>query len=229
MFGGTAWTRTTNPDGTPGQWYLHLFDPKQPDWNWDNPEVRAEFLSVLEFWLDRGVDGFRVDVAHSLVKAAGLPDLDLAEVASAGADLEGFFDTGPMWDQDGVHEVYRSWRALLDRYSPDRVLVAEAWVQPLSRLARYVRADEMHQAFNFDYLEAPWDAAEIRARDRHVDGGQRRGRRADHLGAVEPRCGAPCLAPRAARRRPAAERHPGRRTRSPTTSSACAGRAPRRC
>ncbi len=164
VFGGKAWTRTTNPDGSPGQWYLHLFDPKQPDWNWDNPEVRAEFLSVLEFWLDRGVDGFRVDVAHSLVKADGLPDLDLSEVASAGADLEGFFEKGPMWDQDGVHEVYRSWRSLLDRYSPGRVLVAEAWVQPLTRLARYVRGDEMHQAFNFDYLEAPWDASEIRAR-----------------------------------------------------------------
>ncbi len=166
VFGGKAWTRTTNPDGTPGQWYLHLFDPKQPDWNWDNPEVRDEFLSVLEFWLDRGADGFRVDVAHSLVKAPGLPDLDLAQV-SAAAEAEGveaLFDKGPMWDQDGVHEVYRSWRALVDRYSPDRVLVAEAWVQPLSRLARYVRDDEMHQAFNFDYLEAPWDAAEIRAR-----------------------------------------------------------------
>ena len=76
IFGGPAWTRTTDPDGTPGQWYLHLFDSSQPDLNWDNPEVRAEFEDVLRFWLDRGVDGFRVDVAHGLVKAAGLPDWD---------------------------------------------------------------------------------------------------------------------------------------------------------
>ena len=161
-FRGPAWTRITNPDGTPGQWYLHLFDTKQPDWNWENPEVRDEFLSVLAFWLDRGADGFRVDVAHSLIKAPGLPDLDTRQLAGPDADPESFFQTGPMWDQDRVHEVYRSWRSLLDTYSPDRILVAEAWVQPLSRLARYVRRDEMHQAFNFDYLEAEWNAAELR-------------------------------------------------------------------
>jgi alpha-glucosidase len=160
-FRGPAWTRTTNPDGTPGQWYLHLFDTKQPDWNWDNPDVRAEFLDVLRFWLDRGVDGFRVDVAHSLIKAPGLPDMKAAEDT---VDTEGgYFHTGPMWDQDRVHEVYRGWRALLDTYSPDRILCAEAWVPSLSRLARYVRPDEMHQAFNFDYLESEWDAAHLRS------------------------------------------------------------------
>jgi alpha-glucosidase len=187
VFGGPAWTRTTNPDGSLGQWYLHLFDSRQPDFNWENPEVRAEFESVLRFWLDRGVDGFRVDVAHSLIKQAGLPDhtpdphsgvmgfevpaitppeqtvdgnpdpaVDLAAVQDAPSTL------GPMWDQDGVHEIYRSWRAILDEYRPARIMVAEAWVQPLTRLARYVRPDEMHQAFNFDYLEAPWDAAVVR-------------------------------------------------------------------
>ena len=161
-FRGPAWTRTTNPDGTPGQWYLHLFDTKQPDWDWENPEVRAEFLSVLTFWLDRGADGFRVDVAHSLIKAPGLPDLDPRVDDGLEVDTEGLFMTGPMWDQDRVHEVYQSWRALLDSYTPDRILVAEAWVQPLSRLANYVRPDEMHQAFNFDYLETGWDAAELR-------------------------------------------------------------------
>ncbi len=159
-FRGPAWTRTTDPDGTPGQWYLHLFDTKQPDWDWENPEVRAEFLSVLKFWLDRGADGFRVDVAHSLIKAPGLPDLDLR--VDDDVEAEGLFGTGPMWDQDRVHEIYQTWRALLDGYSPDRILVAEAWVQPLSRLARYVREDEMHQAFNFDYLETDWDAAALR-------------------------------------------------------------------
>ncbi len=161
-FRGPAWTRTTNPDGTPGQWYLHLFDTRQPDWDWENPEVRAEFLSVLEFWLDRGADGFRVDVANSLIKAPGLPDIDDRVDDSVEPDTEGLFGSGPMWDQDRVHEIYQTWRALLDGYSPDRILVAEAWVQPLSRLARYVREDEMHQAFNFDYLETNWDAAALR-------------------------------------------------------------------
>ncbi len=159
-FGGPAWTRTTNPDGSPGQWYLHLFDTKQPDWNWENPRVRAEFLDVLRFWLDRGVDGFRVDVAHSLIKAPGLPDMAPAQDVE---DSEGYFHIGPMWDQDRVHEVYRDWRALLDTYSPDRILCAEAWVPSLSRLARYVRPDEMHQAFNFGYLESEWDAANLRS------------------------------------------------------------------
>ena len=161
-FRGPAWTRTTTADGTPGQWYLHLFDTKQPDWNWENPEVRAEFLDVLTFWLDRGADGFRVDVAHALIKAPGLPDQDLRVDNGPDADIEGFFQTGPMWDQDRVHEIYQSWRELLDGYSPDRILVAEAWVQPLSRLARYVREDEMHQAFNFDFLESDWNADALR-------------------------------------------------------------------
>jgi alpha-glucosidase len=162
-FRGPAWTRTTNPDGTPGQWYLHLFDTKQPDWDWENPEVREEFLAILKFWLDRGADGFRVDVAHSLIKAPGLPDLDPRVDDGPEVDTEGNFMTGPMWDQDRVHEIYQTWRALLDTYETDRILVAEAWVQPLSRLARYVREDEMHQAFNFDYLETEWDAAALRA------------------------------------------------------------------
>ncbi|RBM06109.1 alpha-amylase family glycosyl hydrolase, partial [Streptomyces sp. PT12] len=75
IFGGPAWTRTTDPDGTPGEWYLHLFAPEQPDLNWDNRAVHDEFRSVLRFWLDMGVDGFRIDVAHGLVKAPGLPDM----------------------------------------------------------------------------------------------------------------------------------------------------------
>ena len=161
IFGGRAWTRVTEADGTPGQWYLHLFDSKQPDLDWTNPEVRAEFEDVLAFWLDRGVDGFRVDVAHGLVKEEGLPewdhDLELLEgTAAHGA-------RPPMWDQDGVHDVYRGWRRVLDRYDGDRMLVAEAWVEPAERLARYVRADEMHQAFNFAFLTAPWRAADVRA------------------------------------------------------------------
>ncbi|GAA2700293.1 glycoside hydrolase family 13 protein [Micromonospora olivasterospora] len=156
VFGGPAWTRVTDPDGRPGQWYLHLFDPGQPDLNWDNPEVRAEFLDVLRFWLDRGVDGFRVDVAHGLVKQADLANWQEPQEILSGSEADR--PRPPMWDQDGVHEIYREWRRLLDSYPGERILVAEAWVEPAERLVRYVRPDEMHQAFNFEYLQAAWSA-----------------------------------------------------------------------
>ncbi|SDT68721.1 glycoside hydrolase family 13 protein [Actinoplanes derwentensis] len=156
VFGGPAWHRL--PDG---QWYLHLFDVSQPDLNWDHPEVRAEFLDILRFWLDRGVDGFRVDVAHGLIKDADLTDWSAPSVILGG--LEAVGPPPPMWDQEGVHEIYRQWRAVLDGYEGGRILVAEAWVQPEERLARYVRPDEMHQAFNFPYLEAPWLPDGLRA------------------------------------------------------------------
>nr|WP_282945703.1 glycoside hydrolase family 13 protein [Cellulomonas endometrii] len=172
IFGGDAWTRLTpEKHGVDdGQWYLHLFDTRQPDLDWTNPEVRAEFEDVLRFWLDRGVDGFRVDVAHGMVKAEGLPDWDGHVAMIDGAEGEGAADgeptgvgnQGPMFDQDGVHEIYRTWRAVLDEYDGDRMLVAEAWVEPLSRLARYVRPDEMHQAFNFAFLATGWDAPALR-------------------------------------------------------------------
>ncbi|MGB1101768.1 MAG: alpha-amylase family glycosyl hydrolase, partial [Pontimonas sp.] len=155
VFGGPAWTRVTESDGSPGQWYLHLFDASQPDLNWENPEVWEMFRGVLRFWLDRGVDGFRVDVAHGLVKEKGLPDKKLVANPPLG-------DRGPHWDQDGVHEVYRDWRKVLDEYGPDRMLCAEAWVLPLSKMAWYVREDEMNQAFNFGYLATQWDASSLR-------------------------------------------------------------------
>ena len=158
-FGGPAWTRITEPDGTPGQWYLHLFDVTQPDLDWGNPEVRAEFVAILKFWLDRGVDGFRVDVAHGLVKEQNLSDWT-QEVQGFSGDAGGM--RPPMWDQEGVHEIYQEWRAVLDAYPGGRVLVAEAWVEPAERLARYVRPDEMHQAFNFAYLVTPWAAEPLR-------------------------------------------------------------------
>ncbi|MBE1874234.1 glycoside hydrolase family 13 protein [Myceligenerans pegani] len=174
IFGGPAWTRLAprEDDGPAGpQWYLHLFDSSQPDLNWENPEVRAEFEDVLRFWLDRGVDGFRVDVAHGMVKAEGLPDWggkvamvegrDAADLAE-GTGAAGGSNEGPMFDQDGVHEIYRAWHKVLAEYDGDRCLVAEAWVSPMSRLARYVRADEMQQAFNFAFLTTKWDAARIR-------------------------------------------------------------------
>jgi alpha-glucosidase len=156
VFGGPAWTRVTESDGSPGQWYLHLFDASQPDLNWENPEVWEMFRGVLRFWLDRGVDGFRVDVAHGLVKEEGLPDKKIVANPPLG-------DRGPHWDQDGVHEVYRDWRKVLDEYGPDRMLCAEAWVLPLSKMAWYVREDEMNQAFNFGYLATQWDAKALRS------------------------------------------------------------------
>lgn len=159
VFGGSAWTRVTRTDGTPGQWYLHLFDSSQPDLEWQNPWVREQFRDILRFWLDRGVDGFRVDVAHGLIKKKGLPDYTPPKNA---ASMGGHADTPPYWAQPGVHEIYRDWRTLIDEYPGDPVLVAEAWVNPLSELANWVRPDEMHQAFNFEYLSAGWDANEIR-------------------------------------------------------------------
>ena len=160
VFGGPAWTRVTEPDGTPDQWYLHLFDSAQPDLNWENEAVRAEFDDVLRFWLDRGVDGFRVDVAHGLIKAEGLPDF----TPGAGADsMGGAGVETPFWGQDRVHDVWSRWRRVLDVYEGDRALVAEAWVYPLDRMALWVRPGEMQQAFNFAYLMTDWDAAALRA------------------------------------------------------------------
>ena len=171
VFGGPAWTRITEADGTPGPWYLHIFDTSQPDLDWTNPWVREQFIGILRFWLDRGVDGFRVDVAHGLIKAAGLPDYVPPKVAGSmgggTATLEPGIsdepaDSPPYWGQDGVHEIYRSWRRLLDTYPGQRILAAEAWVDPLTRAALWVRPDEMHQAFNFAYLETGWEAAPLR-------------------------------------------------------------------
>jgi alpha-glucosidase len=163
VFGGSAWTRVTEPDGQPGQWYLHIFDSSQPDFNWKNPEVWDEFRRVLRFWLDRGVDGFRVDVAHGLMKADGLPDLVHSAESGGIADALGSPKEVPYWAQPAVHEVYRDWNRVLAEYPGDRVLCAEAWVEPLEKAALWVRPDEMHQAFNFSYLSTPWSALALRA------------------------------------------------------------------
>ncbi|MGK3952054.1 glycoside hydrolase family 13 protein [Microbacterium sp. I2] len=160
VFGGPAWTRVVEADGTPGQWYLHLFDSSQPDFDWSNEEVREEFRRILRFWLDRGVDGFRVDVAHGLVKAEGLPDyIPDPEAGSMGGEEENV----PYWGQEGVHEVYRDWRTIMHEYEGDRALAAEAWLPTADRTAQWVRSDEMHQAFNFPYLQTGWNAGELRA------------------------------------------------------------------
>jgi alpha-glucosidase len=150
-FGGPTWTRT--PDG---QWYLHLFAPEQPDLNWDNDEVRAEFESILRFWFDLGVDGFRIDVAHGMVKDPALPDLGLTEFSVIAHE-----DNHPHWDRDGVHDIFRSWRAIADSYPDPRVFVAEAHVRP-GRLPDYLRPDELHTAFNFDFLKCALEADKLK-------------------------------------------------------------------
>jgi alpha-glucosidase len=152
IFGGPAWTRVTEPDGTPGQWYLHLFAPQQPDFNWDSPEVRTEFEDVLRFWFDRGVDGIRIDSAALLTKDPALPDLGPDE--SPGP-------AHPFSDRDDVHDIYRSWRAIADE-KPGRVLIGEIWLPDAQRTAAYVQPGELHTVFNFPYLSCPWDATALR-------------------------------------------------------------------
>jgi alpha-glucosidase len=154
VFGGPAWTRVTEPDGSPGEWYLHLYAPEQPDWNWRDPATAELMDEALRFWLDRGADGVRIDVAHGLFKADGLPDHD------APHEIEPMRLRGnPLaCDQEEVHEVYRRWRSICVEYSPERVLVGEVNLLP-ERAARYLRPDELHQAFAFAFLAAPWDAA----------------------------------------------------------------------
>ena len=159
VFGGPAWERITEADGTPGQWYLHLFAVEQPDLNWENQEVKDHLEDVLKFWLDRGVDGFRIDVAHGMVKEAGLPDIR-HDVTAAMLGTE----HKPFWDQEGVHDIYRSWRKIFDSYPGDRMGVAEAWVFPASRIARYVRPDELQNSFNFEMLTTLWDAKQIKSK-----------------------------------------------------------------
>ncbi|ROP65263.1 alpha-glucosidase [Curtobacterium sp. ZW137] len=144
-FGGSAWTRV--PDG---QWYLHLFAPEQPDLDWSNLSVRSDFEDTLRFWSDRGVDGFRVDVAHGLAK-----DLSVPYRPSNEHDLP-LDGSDPLYDRDEVHEVFASWRSVLDEYDPPRAAIAEAWA-PAPRRVLYARPTELGQAFNFDLLEAPFE------------------------------------------------------------------------
>jgi alpha-glucosidase len=156
VFGGPAWTRLVAPDGTAGQWYLHLFDPAQPDLNWDDPGVRAEFESILAFWFDIGIDGFRIDVAHGLAKAPGLPDLPERVAGS----VEG--TPHPHWGQAGAHDVYRRWREVADAYPGDRCFIGEIYpgdARPLD----YLVPDELHQVFSFDFMRSSWDAGELRS------------------------------------------------------------------
>jgi alpha-glucosidase len=169
QFGGPAWTRTTDPDGTPGDWFLNLFDSEQPDLNWNHPQVRAEHEDILRFWFDRGAGGVRIDSAAMVCKDPLLPDLTDDPAAPH-----------PYIDRDELHDIYRSWRRVADAYSADsgtaadngvrpggaprtRILVGEVWLPDAERFARYLRPDEMHTAFNFDFLSCPWEPERLRA------------------------------------------------------------------
>jgi len=151
-FQGSTWTRTTDADGTPGEWYLHLFTPEQPDLNWNHPDVRREHEDILRFWFDRGVAGVRIDSAALPVKDPTFPEVP--DRPGPGGH--------PHLDRDGIHDIYRSWRAVADEYDGARVLVGEVWLDDAERFAQYLRPDEMHTAFNFDFMTQPWNAARMR-------------------------------------------------------------------
>lgn len=156
VFGGPAWTRVREPDGNPGQWYLHLFDTEQPDLNWDNPEILDDFEKTLRFWLDRGVDGFRIDVAHGMAKPPGLPDSP-----DLGIEVLHHRDDDPRFNHPNVHAIHRDIRTVIDEY-PGAVTVGEVWVHDNARWAEYLRPDELHLGFNFRLARTEFDAAEIR-------------------------------------------------------------------
>jgi alpha-glucosidase len=143
VFGGSAW----EPDPAPGatDYYLHLFDKAQPDLNWREPAVHAEFASILRFWFDRGIDGFRIDVAHGLYKDPAF------RAGQANA-----------WDQDEVLSVWREWRTISDSYT-DRAFVGEVYLYDMDRVAQYVGARRLHQAFNFVVAKTPFEPDAIRA------------------------------------------------------------------
>ncbi|WP_328358439.1 glycoside hydrolase family 13 protein [Mycobacterium sp. NBC_00419] len=150
VFGGPAWTRVAD-----GQWYLHLFDAEQPDLNWDNPEVFDDLEKTLRFWLDRGVDGFRIDVAHGMAKPPGLPDMSNPDVEMLTSQ-----DDDPRFNHEGVHDIHRGIRSVLDDY-PDAVSIGEIWVFDNEDFAKYLRPDELHMGFNFRLVRADFDAVSV--------------------------------------------------------------------
>lgn len=165
LFGGSVWTQCAD-----GEYYLHLFDQSQPDLNWANSDVQEDFELTLKFWLDHGIDGFRIDVAHGLVKENLDQDHPAPQELSNALrlDLEmdaqersSILSTVPFFNRPGVHEIYRSWRKIFDSYNRDVVSVAEIWVHPPAEAAKYVRPDELSQVFNFDLLTTPFEAKSL--------------------------------------------------------------------
>lgn len=163
LFGGSMWEQVANPDGTPGQFYLHMFAPEQPDWNWENPRVVELFDQVLRFWFDRGVDGFRIDVADSLFKAAEFHDTPIDPVTDDGSWQK--VPGSPFWDQPALEAVQRRWRAIADSYAGTelgaRIFVSEAYL-PLDRLVDYVSEGRLNTSFNFEFLQSEWGARSLR-------------------------------------------------------------------
>ncbi len=162
MFGGLAWTRVTEADGRPGQWYLHLFDTGQPDWNWRNPEVHALFEQVIRFWLDRGAAGLRVDVAHGIDKDPDLPDDPDPDHLHRPVVAPSAYSHRPE-----LQQLYRSWRAILDSYPADgfpgaRTAIGEVWADTPGTLRPDLESGGLPQVFNFELIVASWDAAGLR-------------------------------------------------------------------
>ncbi len=157
VFGGAAWTR----DESSGEWYLHNFAPGQPDLDWWNEDVRAEFDDILRFWMDRGIAGFRIDVAHGIVKDRELRD----NPAATEDDIEQYRWMGqrPIFSMNRpeVHDVLRRWRSVSEPY--DGVLVGETWVHDVETLATFYGdgVDELHLAFNFVFLLAEFEVATL--------------------------------------------------------------------
>ena len=168
VFGGSVWDRAHPGSADDRQWYLHLFSAAQPDWNWQNPKVADYFDGVLRFWFDRGVDGIRVDVAHGLFKAEGLPD-----AATVPTVIDGLRSNPMAMDQEPVHEVYRRWRLIADEYDPPRLLVGEVNLEP-DRAGRYTRPDELHQTFAFAFARLGWQPEEWVAVGQQLDAARRR-------------------------------------------------------
>jgi alpha-glucosidase len=187
-FGGSAW----EPCGD-GWYYLHLFAREQPDLNWDNPEVRAEFLDILKFWCGKGVDGFRVDVSHGLAKDLRDPLRDrinpmvMSPEANDGSD--------PLWDRDAVHEIYRGWRELFDRYSPPKYAVGESWTPFTERVFQYAQQDELGAVFDFSLQKGILGSRRILCCHRPHLSVCDAGRHGSDLGPRQPRCTAHSFAP----------------------------------
>lgn len=164
LFGGSAWQRVVGADG-PEQYYLHMFAPEQPDWNWANPRVAEMFDDVIRFWFDRGVDGLRVDVADGLAKHPDMPDTPIDPATGLG--IAYYYQGSPLWNQPELDAIQRHWRSIAEEYSGqhlgERIFVCEANVRELDALMRFVDEGRMHTTFNFDALLCEWTAATLRA------------------------------------------------------------------
>jgi alpha-glucosidase len=159
IFGGPAWTRSQNSDGTLGQWYFHLFDPSQPDLNWKNEEVLSQFDDILRFWFDRGVDGCRLDAVSAIGKDDDYRDMGFASDDLFRPDIWG---PVPFFDAEGVHDVLRRWRRVAREYPTEKFLVGEVVVRDVDRLARYLRRDELQSTLSFDLSKIVWNAEAFR-------------------------------------------------------------------